>query len=71
MEAGLIRPDEAAAEGVCTAVHGYLRAIGQRRMYSRQEVLDRLDWCLTNGASTDVFIHKYLCLVRHLVVRVV
>jgi hypothetical protein len=64
-ESGLTRPDEAATEGVCMAVHGYLRAIGQRCLYSRQEVVDRLNWCLANGASADVFIRKYLYLVKH------
>lgn len=64
VESGLTRPDEAATEGVCMAVHGYLRAIGHRRLYDRQEVINRLHWCLANGASTDAFIHKYLRLVQ-------
>jgi hypothetical protein len=71
VEAGLTTPDEAATEGVCMAVHGYLRAIGHRRLYNRQEVINRLHSCLANGSSTDDFIQKYLRLVYQLLYSVV
>lgn len=56
--------DEVAADRLCKAVYGYLRAIGERRHYNRAEVIERLNWCLANGATTNTLVHKYICLVR-------
>ena len=53
----------AAAEGVCMAVHGYLRAVGQLDRYSRDDVLEHLDACIQQQTTTRVFVSKYLAQV--------
>jgi len=50
----------AAAEGVCMAVHGYLRAVGQLGRYSRDDVLEHLDACIDQETTTRVFVSRYL-----------
>ena len=54
---------EAAAEGVCMAVHGYLRAVGQLQRYNRYDVLEHLDACIAQETTTKVFVNRYLAQV--------
>jgi len=51
---------EAAAEGVCMAVHGYLRAVGQLHRYNRHDILEHLDACIVQETTTKVFVSRYL-----------
>lgn len=51
---------DATAEGVCMAVHGYLRAVGQLRRYNRNDVLEHLDACIAQDTTTRVFVSRYL-----------
>jgi len=53
----------AAAEGVCMAVHGYLRTVGQLHRYKRDDVLEHLDACIAQETTTKVFVNRYLAQV--------
>jgi len=54
---------EAAAEGVCMAVHGYLRAVGQLHRYNRNDILEHLGACIAQEVTTKVFVSRYLAQV--------